>query len=192
MSENIKMSIRPNPNGDQPQVDPTAYIDPSAQIIGNVHIGPEVFVGPNAVIRADETNDKGRVPPIEIQAQCNVQDGVIIHALGGTRVTVAERTSLAHGCIIHGPCALGKDCFVGFGAVVYKASLQDGVFVGAGAVVQGVELIVNSSVPAAVAVLSGEDVTRLVGAISPADREFMEKVVNANLALAKGYLRCDK
>jgi len=188
MTKGLGNSIRPNPNGDWPQVDPTAYIDPTAQIIGNVHIGPEVFVGPNAVIRADETDGKGQVQLIEIGAGCNIQDGVIIHALGGTQVTVGQRTSLAHGCIIHGPCTIGQGCFIGFRSVVYKATLGNGVFINAGAVLQGVDLVANVFVPPATAVLSQQDVTRLVNTTSPADREFMEKIINANLALAKGYI----
>jgi len=193
MTKQPAISLRPNPNGDWPQVDPTAYIDPTAQIIGKVYIGPEVFIGPNAVVRADETDDKGQVQPIEIGAQCNVQDGVIIHALAGTQVTVGRRTSLAHACIIHGPCVIGQGCFIGFRAVVYKAALGNGVFVNAGAVVQGVDLGTNSFVPpATVAVLSKEDVARLVSTTSPADCKFMKNVVNANLALTKGYFRLDR
>jgi len=187
MAKNLKASIRPNPNGDRPNIDPTAYIDPTAQVIGNVHIGAQVYVGPNAVIRADESDDNGQAQPVEIEAECNIQDGVIVHALGGTRVTVGSRTSLAHGCIIHGPCSLGQGCFVGFRAVVYNASLENGAFVDTGAVVQGVDLAKNAFVPAAVAVLSGEDVKRLVSTTTSADRKFMEKVANTNLLLAKGY-----
>ena len=71
-------------------------------------LGPGAFIGPNAVIRADEVDSKGEVKSIEIRAECNVQDGVIIHALCGTQVTVGQRTSLAHSCIIHGPCTLGR------------------------------------------------------------------------------------
>ena len=192
MTKKRATSLRHNPNGDWPQVEPTAYIDPTAQIIGKVHIGPEVFIGPNAVVRADETDDKGQVQPIEIGPQCDVQDGVIIHALGGTQVTVGQRTSLAHGCIIHGPCTIGQGCFIGFRAVIYNATLEDGAFIDAGAVVQGVDLVANSFVPATVAVLSREDVVRLVSTTSPANCEFMGKIVNANLAIAKGYLRLDR
>lgn len=188
MTEGSKTQIRPNPNNDQPQIHPTAYIDPSAQIIGNVHIGPEVYVGPNAIIRADEADDKGQVQPIEIAAQCNVQDAVIIHALGGTQVTVGRRTSLAHGCIVHGPCSLGENCFIGFRAVVYNAALEDGVFINTGAVVQGVDLAKNAFVPASVAISSIADVATLVTTTDPANREFMEKIINANLVLTKGYI----
>ena len=189
MAESLKTSIRPNPNGDWPKVDPTAYIDPMAQVIGNVHIGARVYVGPNAVIRVDESDEKGQVHSIEIEAECNIQDGVIIHALGGTHVTIGRQTSLAHGCIIHGPCTLGQECFVGFRAVVYNAALEDGAFITTGAVVQEVDLVANAFVPAAVAVSSREDVAKLVSTTSPANREFMKKVVNANLALTKGYIR---
>ena len=151
----VNNSLRANPNGDMPEVDSTAYVEPSAQIIGKVRIGAEVYVGPNAVIRADESDGGGEVEPIEIGAQCNIQDGVIIHALVGTKVTIGRRTSLAHGCIVHGPCTLGNGCFVGFGAVVYNAALADGVFLGAGCVVQGVDLGLNSCVRPRDAILSG-------------------------------------
>ena len=181
--------MRPNPNGDKPEVDPTAYIDPMALVIGNVHIGARVYVGPNSVIRADESDDKGQVQPIEIGAGCNIQDGVIVHALGGTGVMIGRRTSLAHGCIIHGPCTIGQGCFVGFRAVVYNATLENGVFVGTGAVVQGVDLVENAFVPAGAAILSGEDIEKSVSTTGSADREFMEKVIKANLLLAKGYNR---
>ena len=186
LAESLRTSIRPNPNGDRPKVDSTAYIDPTAQVIGNVHIGPRVYIGPNAVLRADETDGKGEVYPIEIGAECNIQDGVIVHALGGTHVTIGRGTSLAHGCIIHGPCTLGRGCFVGFRAVVYKAALAEAVFINAGAVVQGVDLVANSLVPAAAAVLSEEDLVKLAST-SQADREFMKTVVNTNLNLTKEY-----
>ncbi len=188
MRSNSNISLRPNPEGDWPQVDPSAYIDPTAQLIGNVHIGPRVYIGPNAVVRADEADTSLGVAPIEIGPECNVQDGVIIHALGGAKVTVGRRSSLGHGCIVHGPCTLGEGCFVGFGAKVFDAAIGDGGFVGTGAVVQGVELIPGSLVPPAIAVLCREHVIRLVSATSPEECEFMEKVVVANLALVEGYI----
>jgi carbonic anhydrase len=192
MAERIKTSIRPNPRGDWPQVDPTAYIDPTARVIGNVHIGPDVFIGPNAIIRADETDTKGQVQPIIIEAQCNVQDGVIIHALGGTCVTIGQRTSLSHGCTIHGPCTVGKGCFVGFRTVLYDAVLGDEVFVGTGAIIQGVKLEPNSFVPPARSVLCQEHVSYSVGMTGSTERQFMERVVAANLNLARGYNRLNE
>lgn len=187
MVEGLIRSMRVNPNGDGPVVDGTAYVDATAQVIGNVVIRAGVYVGPNAVIRADECDENGRVHSIEIGAVCNVQDGVIIHAPGGTKVTIGERTSLAHGCIVHGPCALGSECFVGFRAVVFNATLGEGAFVSAGGVVQGVELDASAFVPVGAAVACGEDAAKLVGTTSAVDREFVKNVVKANSALAEGY-----
>ena len=180
-------SLRLNPEGDRPLVDPTAYVDPTAQLIGNVRIGPRVYIGPNAVIRADEADSSMKVAPIEIGPECNIQDGVIIHALRGAKVVVGRRSSLAHGCIVHGPCSLGERCFVGFRATVFDAAVADGVFISTGAIVQTVELAAHSLIPPGAAVCCQEDVTRLVSAASEEDLAFAERVAAANLVLADGY-----
>ncbi len=100
--------IRKNPNGDYPDIDDTAYIDPSAVIIGKVKMGKNVFVGPFAVLRADEPDSS-----IIIGDNCNIQDRVVLHSLEDSLVLIEEITSLAHGCIIHGPCKIGNNCFIG-------------------------------------------------------------------------------
>ena len=181
-----QMSIRPNPCGDWPEVHPTAYIDPTAQVIGRVRIGPRVFVGPNAVIRADELDKDGMVRAIVVEAECNVQDGVIIHALAGTEVTIGQRTSLAHGAIVHGPCSLGERCFVGFGAVVFKANVGSGVFIAARAVVEDVDVPASTFIPS-LAFISQDRVGRLRKTNSQ-ERGFMENVIETNLKLAEGYI----
>ena len=191
MRSNSNTSVRLNPEGDLPQVDTSAFIDSTAQLIGSVHIGSRVYIGPNAVVRADEVDDEGEVTPIEIGSECNVQDGVIIHALGGTTVTIGCRSSLGHGCIVHGPCTVGEGCFVGFGAKLFDATLGDGVYIGMGAVVQGVELAEKSIVPPAVTLLSRLHVRMFVSKTSSNDRAFMEQVVRANVTLAEGYIRLD-
>jgi len=187
MRNYLGRSLRANPNGDWPDVDPTAYIDPTARVIGKVCIGTGVYIGPYSVVRADEADDHGGVSPITIGPECNVQDAVIIHALGGTHVTIGRRTSLTHGCVIHGPCTIGQTCFIGFGTVVYKATLGDGVFVGAGSVIQTITLAPKALIPPGVSVLSKEDVLRLSGVTGPTEQIFVEKVIAANLKLAKEY-----
>ena len=179
-------TVRPNPRGERPEIDPTAYVDPSAQVIGRVRIGPRVFVGPNAVIRADEVDKDGEVRPIVVGAECNLQDGVIVHALAGTEVTIGQRTSLSHGSIVHGPCSIDQRCFVGFGAVVFRANVSSGVFIAARAVVEDVDVSANTFVPQCTS-MSQDQVGRL-RKTSPQERGFMEKVVEANLRLAEGYL----
>jgi carbonic anhydrase/acetyltransferase-like protein (isoleucine patch superfamily) len=187
MTKKSNKSIRSNPNGDIPVIDDTAYVDPTAQVIGNVKIGSNVYVGPYAVIRADECDDQGQVHAIEIDDECNVQDGVIIHALGGTKVTIGKRSALAHGCIVHGPCAIGSGCFIGFRAVVYKAALGNGSFIGASAVIQGIDLADNTLVTPGDAILSETDVGQKTGTAGDAEKEFTTKVLNANITLTKGY-----
>lgn len=190
MKTAIPRSARPNPAGDKPKVDPTAYIDPTAQVIGKVRIGARTFVGPTAVIRADEAGKHGQIQPVFIGRDCNVQDGAIVHALKGTRVVIGSRTALAHGAIVHGPAELGAGCFVGFRAVVFNATLGDGVYVGSGAIIQNVRIEANTLVPAGCAVLSQDQADGL-GRTGAAERTFIRAVVNSNVRLALGYLRLD-
>jgi carbonic anhydrase/acetyltransferase-like protein (isoleucine patch superfamily) len=71
-------NIRPNLAGDFPQIDPTALIDPSAQIIGIVKIDKDFFVGQLSVIMSDKRGPDGKVAPIHIGEEVNIQDGVVI------------------------------------------------------------------------------------------------------------------
>jgi carbonic anhydrase/acetyltransferase-like protein (isoleucine patch superfamily) len=176
-----------NPADDRPDVSPFSYVDPSARIIGNVEIGPRVYVGPCAVIRADEAGACGEVAPITIWPECNVQDGVILHSLGGHRIFVGSRVSLSHGCIVHGPCSIGDHSFIGFRAIVFKANLGAGTYVGTGAIVEGVELPPGALVPAGAVVNSAEAVSRLPKT-SEDEQAFMLKVVETNIKLVEGYL----
>ena len=186
MTDAKVMPLRPNPAGDWPEVHPAAYIDPTAQVIGRVRIGPRVFVGPNAIIRADESDTNGEVQAIVVEAECNIQDGVIIHALAGTEVTIGRRTSVAHGAIVHGPCTIGERCFVGFGAVVFKANLACGVFIPTRAVVEDVDIPADRFVPS-LPFISPDRIGRL-RKTNTREREFMEEVVEMNLKLTQGYL----
>jgi carbonic anhydrase/acetyltransferase-like protein (isoleucine patch superfamily) len=175
--------IRSNPSGDYPDIDKTSYIDPSAIIIGKVKIGENVFVGPGAVIRADEEKSS-----ISIGDNCNVQDRVIMHALGNSRVAIGEFTSLSHGCIIHGPCKIGKGCFIGFNSVIFRSELKDRVFVKFMAGVLDVKISAGRMVPNCVMV----DTKRKAGRLKPASKEWMKFsrcVLKANLDLLQGYKR---
>ena len=173
--------IRKNPNGDYPKIDNTAYIDPAAVIIGNIKIGKNVFVGPQAVIRADEPDSS-----ITIKDNCNIQDKVVIHALEDTSVLIGENTSLAHGCIIHGPCKISSNCFVGFGSVVFNAEVGKGVIIMHLVVVEGVSISPEKVVGSSQLINSTAGVRELKG-VEKKLKEFTEKIVKANLDLAKGY-----
>ncbi|MBC7247088.1 MAG: carbonate dehydratase [Actinobacteria bacterium] len=177
----LRADVKKDPRGRKPRVAESSFLDPTAQVIGDVVIGDEVFVGPGAVIRADEPGST-----IVIGDRCNVQDRVIIHALEGSTVKLGPETSLAHGCIVHGPCEIGAGCFVGFGSVVFKASLGDGTFVGHLAVVEGVEISAGRRVGPGCIVDSPEKAGKL-GICGEEEREFVGKVVGMNLLLLRGY-----
>ena len=172
-----------NPQRDYPQIDNTAYIDSTAVIIGRVRIGKNVFVGPGAVIRADEPESS-----ITVEDSCNVQDRVIIHALGSSSVLIEESTSLSHGCIIHGPCRIGKNCFVGFGSVVFNAEICKGVFIKYLSCVEGVKILADKVVESCRSVNSVDAANKL-GFIDKEIKDFSKKVIKANLNLVKGYLK---
>jgi carbonic anhydrase/acetyltransferase-like protein (isoleucine patch superfamily) len=167
-----------------PRVDEAAFIHPSAVVVGNVHIGPNVFVGPCAVIRADEPGPDGTVTPIIIGARANVQDGVILHALGGTGVTIGQGTSLAHGAVVHGPCSIGRGGFVGFNSVISNATLGTRVVVMHGALVEGVRVPDGLCVSSMAAVCCPNDLRHLRPA-SPEQLAFADRVRLTNARLAE-------
>ena len=80
--------IKPNPEGQKPKIDKSAYIDETASVIGNVTLGKNVFVGPGAVIRADEIGAS-----IVIGDNCNIQDRVVVHGLEGSEVKVGDHVT---------------------------------------------------------------------------------------------------
>jgi carbonic anhydrase/acetyltransferase-like protein (isoleucine patch superfamily) len=171
--------IRRNPCGMLPRVHSSAYIDPSAVVIGDVAIGRNVYVGPCAVVRADE-KDSG----ITIGDGANVQDRVSIHALAGSRVIIEAEVSLAHGCIVHGPCRIGKGSFIGFNSVVFNAALEEEVFVHHLAVVEG-GTVVRGSVVHSGMVVPGTG--RQKPGKQGGETAFARKVVKVNIELAQGY-----
>jgi carbonic anhydrase/acetyltransferase-like protein (isoleucine patch superfamily) len=180
-------NIRPNLAGDYPQVDPTALIDPSAQIIGNVKIDKDVFVGPLTVIRADQRGPDGKVAPIQIDREVNIQDGVIIHTDPGASVIIGPKTSVAHGAIIHGPCTIGQECFIAIRVSLYKITLEDHVWIGIGAIAKLVSLHSYTRVPAGAVIRDRPEVLAL-RLITDKEREYMEEVWAANSRLRMDYL----
>ena len=179
-------NIRPNLAGDYPQIDPTALIDPSAQIIGHVKIDRDVFVGPLTVIRADQRGPDGKVAPIQIDREVNIQDGVTIHTDPGASVIIGPKTTVAHGVIIHGPCTIGRECFLAIGACLYKATLEDHVWVGIGAIAKLVTLESFIRVPAGGVIRDRPEVLAL-RLITDKEREYMEEVWSANSRLRMDY-----
>ncbi len=179
-------NIRPNLVGDFPDIHPTALIDPSAQIIGNVKIGKNVFVAPLAVIRSDEPGSDGKVRPITIEEEANIQDGVIIHSHGGDEVNIGARTSVAHGVAIHGPCTIEQCCFIAMRATLYSANLEQNVWVGMNATIMKVSLEAYSHVSAGQVIRSREDALNL-RLVSEKEKAYMLNVYHATNRLREDY-----
>ena len=179
-------NIRPNLAGDYPQIDPTALIDPSAQIIGNVKIEKDVFVGPMTVIRADQRGPDEKVAPIQIDREVNIQDGVIIHADPGASVIIGAKTTVAHGVVIHGPCTIGRECFIAIRASLYKVTLENNVFIGIGAIAKLVTLQAFTRVQAGAVIRDRQEVLAL-RLITDKERKYMEESLTANSRLRMGY-----
>ena len=115
-------------DGQEPQLDPGAWVAPSADLIGDVRIGRAGSVWFGAVIRADNT-------PIIIGAESNIQDGAIGHSDPGIPLLIGERVTVGHQAILHG-CTIADDCLIGMGArILNGAVLEPECIVGAGALI---------------------------------------------------------
>ncbi|WP_395829178.1 SulP family inorganic anion transporter [Archangium violaceum] len=173
----------------RPLMSNSSYVHPQAAVIGRVVLGDHVHIAAGSSVRADEGT------PFHIGANSNIQDGVVIHALkerkvvvGGEEwaVYVGKNVSMAHDALVHGPCYIGDDTFVGFKAVVHDSIVGSHCYIGIGAVVVGVEVPDGRFVPHGTIVDTAEKAERLPP-VSEAHREFNEDVVDVNRGLAAAY-----
>ena len=135
----------------------SAFIDPTAILCGLIEIDEEVFVGPYAVIRADEVDADGDMEPIRIGRGSNIQDGVVIHSKSGAAVTIGARTSIAHRSIVHGPCQIGDEVFVGFNSVLFNCTVGSRSVIRHNSVLEGCSLPEGFHVPSTTSVHSMPD-----------------------------------
>jgi carbonic anhydrase/acetyltransferase-like protein (isoleucine patch superfamily) len=182
--------IRRNPSGDLPRIHEDAYVDPTAIVCGKVIVGENVFIGPYAVIRADEVNRDGEMDPIIISANSNIQDGVVIHSRSGALVKIGENTSIAHRSIVHGPCVIGDNVFVGFNSVLFNCSVGDYSVVRHNSVVENCDVPEGFHIPSTSNIHSSEDLAR-IEKVSPDIAEFSEDVARTNIDLVKAYKRLE-
>jgi SulP family sulfate permease len=167
----------------------SAFVHPAASVIGRVVLSENVHVAADTSIRADEG------APFFIGANTNVQDGVIIHALkekfvrvGGElwAVHIGKSCSLAHDSLVHGPCVIGDDTFIGFKSTVHDSVVGAGCFIGHGALVVGVEVPPGRFVPHG-AIIDTQEKANALGPASDQHAHFNEDVVEVNRGLAAAY-----
>jgi SulP family sulfate permease len=179
---------------EEPLIARSAYVHPAATVIGRVVVGDRAHIAADTSVRADEG------APFHIGANTNIQDGVVLHALKDKRVMVAgeswaiyvgKNVSIAHDALVHGPCYIGDETFVGFKAVVHDAIVGAHCFVGIGAVVVGVEIPDGRFVPHG-RIVDSADAVDALPSISDAQKEFNEDVVEVNRGLAVAYHARDR
>jgi carbonic anhydrase len=179
-----------NPISVYPTIDKTAFIGAFSSIIGDVRIGKEVFVSCSVTIRADEGT------PFYIGDRSNIQDGVTFHGLKEKKFTVNKKqysiyigneVSIAHGALIHGPCIVGNNTFVGFNAIIFNSIVEDGCYIDLGAIItNGVRIPANSYVPVG-AVIDTQAKANALIRISEADENFAKNVIKTNIELSQAY-----
>ena len=178
--------IRRNPNGDVPVVHETSFVDPTAILCGKVIVEEKVFIGPYAVIRADEVDESGNLEPIVIGAGSNIQDGVVIHCKAGTGVDIGRGTSIAHRSIVHGPCKVGDNVFLGFNSVLFNCTVGEGSVIRHNSVVEDCHVPPGFHIPSTSNIHSDSELAS-IKPITPDLASFSESVTTANLELVTGY-----
>lgn len=178
----------------EPKIDPTAYVHSFSNIIGDVQIGANVMIAPGTSVRADEGT------PFYIGEGTNIQDGVVIHGLEQGRVIgddseeysvwIGKNASITHMALIHGPCYVGDDCFIGFRSTVFNARVGKGCIVMMHALIQDVEIPPGKYVPSGSIITTQQQADRLPD-VQEEDTEFSRHVVGINDALRSGYQCAD-
>ena len=111
-----------------PVVASSAFVAPNATLIGSVVLAANVTVWFGATLRGD-------IEAINIGANTNVQDGVIMHTDPGFPLCVGTDVTIGHQAVLHG-CTVADACLIGIQAVVLTgAVIGKGCLVGAGSVV---------------------------------------------------------
>lgn len=116
-----------------PRIAATAFVDHSAQVIGDVVVGDESSVWMNVVLRGD-------VNYIRIGRRTNIQDGSVVHVMGGSHpTTLGDDVTVGHGALLHG-CEIANRCLISMGAIVLN-----GAAVGADSIVAAGALVVEGA-----------------------------------------------
>lgn len=113
-----------------PELGKDVFVASSANIIGDVEIGAYSNIWFGVTIRGD-------VNKIRIGKCTNIQDGTVCH--------VTHKT---------GPLSIGDDVTIGHNATIHACTLENGAFVGMGAVVMDGAIVESGAMVAAGAVLT--------------------------------------
>ena len=97
-------------NGKWPKLGQGVFIAPGARIIGDVEIGDGSSIWFNCVLRGD-------VNIIRVGKGTNIQDDTVVHVEGGGAATlIGDNVLIGHSAMVHGTI-IDDGGFVGLGAV---------------------------------------------------------------------------
>ena len=123
--------------GTWPRIDPTAFVAEGCRIVGDVEIGAEANIWFNCVIRGDEHK-------VVIGPRSNIQDGTVIHVHSAKQGTfIGADVTVGHKALLHA-CTVEDGGFVGMGAIV----LDEAVIEGGGMLAAGAMLTPGKRLPA--------------------------------------------
>ena len=106
----------------------------------------------------------------------------------GYSVFVGERTSLAHGTLVHGPAYIGNDTFVGMESLVFNAKIGNNVAIGISSTITGgVEVPDNKFVLPGRIITTQEQVDELPNRIGSPYEKINEEVIHVNENLDEEY-----
>lgn len=183
-------STSSNPNKSLPNIDSSAFIGAFSCIIGNVTLGKNVYISCNTTIRADEGS------PFFISDCCNIEDNVVFHGdknkfylVNNTNysIYIGKNTTCSHGSVVHGPCILGNNVFIGANATIFNAIVEDFCYVSPNSyVANGVRLHYNTFVPPGSVIENQADADLL--APVPMDlSDYSKDIINTSSDLASSY-----
>ena len=136
----------------------------------------------------------GSVKAIKTTPLMTMEEGMEIAKnqveVGGRKysVYVGDRVSMAHQSQVHGPALVGSDSFIGMQALVFKATVGDGVVLEPGAKVIGVKIASGRYVPAGSVITNQADADALPEITDTyAFKDLNKAVVHVNTQFADGY-----
>lgn len=112
-----------------PKIHPDAWVAPNAAVAGDVEIGADSSIWFGVQMRGD-------VHVIRIGKRTNIQDGSVLHVTRGVSgCYVGDNVTVGHKALLHA-CTIEDGAFIGMGAIVLdEAVVESGAMVAAGAVV---------------------------------------------------------
>jgi molybdenum cofactor synthesis domain-containing protein len=156
------------------RIHPSAFLAPGCTVVGEVKLGARSSVWFGAVLRGD-------IAGIELGAESNLQDGVVVHVDDGMPARIGRRVTVGHRAVIHG-CRLEDECLIGMGAIVLSGAVVGrGSLVGAGSLVREGQVVPPGSL-----VLGAP--ARVLGPVADSHRAAIERGWRNYVSLSRTYL----